>query len=78
MGLNVTNVFIQRACDALKHNLHKLEDDDREDLCDKLVNLCMKYAPGTFVDETEDKSEDINHLEDGEDCDVDDDSLDYL
>jgi hypothetical protein len=48
MGLNVTNVFIRTACDALADNMTNLEDKDREKLCDILVKLCEKYAPGTF------------------------------
>jgi hypothetical protein len=50
MGMNVTNVFIRTACDALADNMTNLEDKDREKLCDKLIKLCEKYAPGTFTD----------------------------
>jgi len=50
MEMNVTNVFIRTACDALADNMTNLKDKDREKLCDKLVLLCKKYAPGTFTD----------------------------
>lgn len=50
MGMNITNVFIRTACDALADNMSNLNDKDREALCDKLVKLCAKYAPGTFND----------------------------
>lgn len=46
MPLNVTAVFIQKACDALKYA--SLTKKQEEKLCDELVKLCHKYAPGTF------------------------------
>lgn len=50
MGMNVTNVFIRTACEALRNNMSNLKEKDREVLCNKLVKLCAKYAPGTFTD----------------------------
>lgn len=60
MPLNTTNVFIKTACDALKNNMHKLNEEQREDLCDQLVKLCEHYAPGTFVS-TEEKNDPYDH-----------------
>jgi len=50
MGMNVTHVFIRTACDALADSMFHLKEKDKEVLCDKLVKLCEKYAPGTFTD----------------------------
>jgi hypothetical protein len=55
MGMNVTHVFIRTACDALADSMFHLKEKDKEVLCDKLVKLCEKYAPGTFK-EAEDES----------------------
>lgn len=76
MGLNVTNIFIIQALDALRDNMHHLEYEEKEDLCDTLIKLCDKYAPGTFKDSGEgEKPEDINGLE----CEDElDDGLDEL
>lgn len=49
MGMNITNVFIKKACEALNANMHKLNEEQREELCDKLVALCDEFAPGTFT-----------------------------
>lgn len=48
MPLNVTAVFIQKALDALRKA--SLTEEQEEILCDKLIELCHEYAPGTFVD----------------------------
>ena len=48
MGLDVTAVFIQEALSALRRNMWEITDQEREDLCDKLVDLCKVYAPNTF------------------------------
>jgi hypothetical protein len=48
MPLNVTKVFIEKALRALE--FQRLATEQEEELCDALVELCMKYAPGTFTD----------------------------
>lgn len=48
MPLNVTRVFIQQGLDALSKA--SLTEEQEEILCDKLIELCHDYAPGTFVD----------------------------
>lgn len=48
MPMNVTRVFIDAALEALEDA--DLTEEQEEELCDILVELCMKYAPGTFVD----------------------------
>lgn len=49
MPLNVTRVFIKKAAEALVDA--RLEYDEEEALCDALIELCEKYAPGTFKSE---------------------------
>lgn len=46
--MNVTNVFISEACEALRWKTGYLSDKEKEELCNKLVNLCMVYTPGVF------------------------------
>ena len=48
MPMNVTRVFIDEALNALEDA--DLTEEQEEELCDVLVDLCMKYAPGTFID----------------------------
>ena len=46
--MNITRVFIDEALKALRDA--DLTEEQEEELCDVLVDLCMKYAPGTFID----------------------------
>ena len=46
--MNITRVFIEEALNALENA--DLTEEQEEELCDTLVELCMKYAPGTFID----------------------------
>lgn len=48
MPLNVTAVLIQKGLDALSRA--SLTEEQQEVLCDKIVELCHEYAPGTFID----------------------------
>lgn len=48
MPMNVDRVFIQTALDALRKA--SLTEEQESELCDKLIDLCHIYAPGTFVD----------------------------
>lgn len=53
MPMNVTRVFIDKALEALWRA--KLTKEQEEELCDALVDLLMKYAPGTFLKDEEDE-----------------------
>ena len=56
MPLNVTRVFIQKGLDALSKA--SLTEEQEEILCDKLIELCHDYAPGTFIDNKKFEGED--------------------
>ena len=48
MGIDVTVVFIQTALGALNDNIWRVTEQQREEMCDKLIEMCKEYAPGTF------------------------------
>lgn len=54
MGLDVTAVFIETACDALKNSKGKVTREQYEELCDELIALTKKYDLKVF---TENKDE---------------------
>lgn len=56
MPMNVDRAFIQTALDALSKA--SLTEEQESVLCDKLIDLCHIYAPGTFVDHSKFEEDD--------------------
>ena len=44
-----TNVFIRSACESLLNTIHTNTPEINEYLCDKLIDICKEFAPGTFT-----------------------------
>jgi hypothetical protein len=48
MPFNIDVVFIRRALEVIEKKLHTLSDEQKEALCDDLIDLVNKYLPGNL------------------------------